>query len=614
MIVLYATPDTVAALERRARGYDRLAFRLRDTSRGRERRSSACAGYLATVPGFTGFSGLPEVRAPGDWPGKADTETFAEFLGVITLLALLSALVLDLEHDDDARRRADRRDRDHAGDRRAPPAGRARLPADGPAARRARHRRRASCSASSLANLLARFFGSTFWAIDVGFGVDVPVVLASVAGRRCSAPALAALPAIRRGVRDRPARGARVDRLRGRRPGRAATALLRAAASCRGRCRSGCAASGAGARRSIATVADRRARRRQPARGARDWRRRRPRARARRGPTISRTSASGRPAASCSTRGRSARSRRRPASPGRSRRSSATSSSPARRRSSGACRATPLFRYRLSDGRWFSAAEERERERVAVIERNLAQRHGRRRRRPRSRSRPSRGRSGSGSSGSPRTSRRTGRCSIVPLTTLRSALGQPTGVSTYWIKTTSPDEAPDRPDDDAARGPADRARLRRRRPRSPTSMERDEIAANRTITTTIAVLGFLIVAMSMVGPRERDHDERARAHARDRHPPLHRRARARRPAHLRDRGRSRSRSPAGCSGSRSATRSTASSSGSSGRSSTSRLPFVFPLWNVGLALVGTVVLALLVLLLPLRRAVRLRPGDALRYA
>jgi ABC-type lipoprotein release transport system permease subunit len=32
-----------------------------------------------------------------------------------------------------------------------------------------------------------------------------------------------------------------------------------------------------------------------------------------------------------------------------------------------------------------------------------------------------------------------------------------------------------------------------------------------------------------------------------------------------------------------------------------------------IALVGTVVLALVVLALPLRRAVRLRPGDALRY-
>jgi ABC-type antimicrobial peptide transport system permease subunit len=43
------------------------------------------------------------------------------------------------------------------------------------------------------------------------------------------------------------------------------------------------------------------------------------------------------------------------------------------------------------------------------------------------------------------------------------------------------------------------------------------------------------------------------------------------------------------------------------------LPVVFPPWNLLLALAGTVVLALLVLALPLRRAVRLRPGDALRY-
>ena len=43
------------------------------------------------------------------------------------------------------------------------------------------------------------------------------------------------------------------------------------------------------------------------------------------------------------------------------------------------------------------------------------------------------------------------------------------------------------------------------------------------------------------------------------------------------------------------------------------LPVLFPAANVALALVGTVALALLVTLLPIRRAVRLRPGDALRY-
>ena len=36
----------------------------------------------------------------------------------------------------------------------------------------------------------------------------------------------------------------------------------------------------------------------------------------------------------------------------------------------------PLIRYRIDDGRWFSAAEEQARDRVAVIERNLARRTG----------------------------------------------------------------------------------------------------------------------------------------------------------------------------------------------------------------------------------------------
>ena len=44
------------------------------------------------------------------------------------------------------------------------------------------------------------------------------------------------------------------------------------------------------------------------------------------------------------------------------------------------------------------------------------------------------------------------------------------------------------------------------------------------------------------------------------------------------------------------------------------LAFTFPARNIGVTLVGAVILALLVLLAPLRRAVRLRPGDALRYA
>ena len=45
-----------------------------------------------------------------------------------------------------------------------------------------------------------------------------------------------------------------------------------------------------------------------------------------------------------------------------------------------------------------------------------------------------------------------------------------------------------------------------------------------------------------------------------------------------------------------------------------RVPVVFPPWNIALALAGTVVLALLVMVLPLRRAIRLKPGEAIRYA
>jgi ABC-type antimicrobial peptide transport system permease subunit len=44
------------------------------------------------------------------------------------------------------------------------------------------------------------------------------------------------------------------------------------------------------------------------------------------------------------------------------------------------------------------------------------------------------------------------------------------------------------------------------------------------------------------------------------------------------------------------------------------LTFVFPAANAAITLAGTVLLAALVLVAPLRRAVRFKPGEALRYA
>ena len=143
--------------------------------------------------------------------------------------------------------------------------------------------------------------------------------------------------------------------------------------------------------------------------------------------------------------------------------------------------------------------------------------------------------------------------------------------------------------------------------------ERDEIAANRSITTSITVLGFLIVAMSMVGL----------ANA----------------VTMSILERTREIGILRCVGARA--RDVRRIFTAEGLTLTLagwllgipvgyaldrlivwliweivdvRIPVVFPPWNIVLALVGTVVLALVIMVLPVRRAVRLRPGDALRYA
>lgn len=92
--VFYATPETVARLSGDP-GTTMLAMRLRDASRpAAERTAADVRRALGGVPGFTGYADYPEIRAPGEYPGQQLFEQVVSIMSVITILALLSALVL----------------------------------------------------------------------------------------------------------------------------------------------------------------------------------------------------------------------------------------------------------------------------------------------------------------------------------------------------------------------------------------------------------------------------------------------------------------------------------------------------------------------------------------
>ena len=388
MIVLYASAATVAALSGEPRLQRAGASGCATPPRCGGTTVEAVRASLAAVPGFAGFRDLPEVRAPGEWPGQGGHRAVCRVPQRDHAAGAALGARPDLQHDDDARRRADGRDRDHARARRPPAAGRARLRPDGPAARRARRSRRvsrsASCSRTSLQATSARCSGRSTSA-SASTRTSWWSARSSSA---CSAPPLAALPAIRRGVPHRPARGARVHAARRSAARTPATGLLRRVALP--------AADDADrpARRRAAQAPQprdgvhRRARRRQPAGGARRCRRRRPRRpRTSWGDHLEDVRICDR-RQRCSTRAPSgdphdARRRR-----GTSRRSSTTSSSTARTPSSGACVRRPLFRYRSPPGAGSRRTRSSTRARRGDRAQHRRRRRHRRRRPRRCRRRP----------------------------------------------------------------------------------------------------------------------------------------------------------------------------------------------------------------------------------
>ena len=198
-VVLYSTPALLARLGAET-GYSSLEFRLADTSKAAADRTVAAArGYLKANTSFTGFSNLPELRKQGSYPGKDLFDQLASIMNVFTVLALLAGLVL-IANTMTTLIGEQRREIGM-------------MKAIGGTRRQIRRVYLLTAlllgAAGSVigvglgllvANAVVRFFGSSFFAISPGFEVSLPVVAASIVVGLV-APPLAALPAIRRGSR-----------------------------------------------------------------------------------------------------------------------------------------------------------------------------------------------------------------------------------------------------------------------------------------------------------------------------------------------------------------------------------------------------------------------------
>ena len=608
VIVLYATPATVASLSR-APGYDELFFRLADTRPAAVNATiEAIRHTLAAVPGFTGFSDLPQARAAGDWPGQSSFQSFSKFLYVIALLALLSALVLI----SNTMTTLIAEQTSEIGIMKAVGGRRRRIAAvylmtalllGGLGALAG------IALGIVVAYALTRYFGSTFFAVGVGFAIDWPIVdISALVG--LLGPPLAALPAIRRAVRvpRRDALEATGSAVGGQDGG---DRLLRRVRFLPRPAQIGLRNVGRRRRRSLST-------------------------------SLVIALAVGTLLAVLGLATAVANiSRGSWADHGEDVKIDAVGGRLLDARAAGLIRATAgvaavepmfvtdvkldgkdawiwavqqatMFHYRLAAGRWYTPAEEQTRARVAVVERDIAQATGTRL-----------GDSISVQTASGPASFRVigisanqqegGTALFVPLTTMHALMtGIPADANDYWVQTTSHDHAfIDRTttrieDTLTAHGYDVNSEIVYVRLAS-------EIASYRTLTTTLAIVGLLVVAISMAGL----------ANALT----ISVLERTREIGILRSIG-ARARDIRRIFAAESLT--LAAAGWLIGIPLGYLLDWLlvwlvktvvkvditlaFPAWNLALALVGAVLLALLITLVPIRRAAHLRPGDALRYA
>ena len=603
----YAPVETVAAIAG-VEGYTSLAFRLRDANRAAaERTVAAVREQLRATTAFTAFGDLPIIREPGTYPGKADFEGMASILNVVTLLALISALVL-LSNTMTTL----------VGEQTAEIAAMKAIGARRRDIRRIYLRTAVMFGVLGsvvgvvlgivISNLLVGYFADLFFGIDAQFGISVPVLVASLVVGLVGPP-LAALPAVRRAARlplneALQASGSavggqgRVDALLrrprwlpksvqiglrgvGRRKRRTAATAVQVALAV-GTCLA-LLSLGSGVAEST--------------RGWFDdnhfdvWIQ----------PQAGKVLDSDTGRAITGVEGVAT------AQPWLSNAVKVGDSDA----NAWGLPARPLIDARIDDGRWYSAAEVDSATRVAVLGRTIAGATGTEvgdRIRLATANGPARFRV----IGISANQADNGSAVFVPVSALQSVLGMEGAFNNYFVTTATKDHALiDRTttrleDVLAARGDQAGTFVN-------YDMREQQVAANAKITMSITVLGLLIVAISMValinaitmGILERTREigvlRSIGARARD-----VRRIFATEGLVVAVLGWALG-IPLGYAMARAI-------GWLAGNAVGLDIAFVFPLSYVAVALVGTVLLALVVMLAPLRRAVRFKPGEALRYA
>jgi putative ABC transport system permease protein len=197
--VFYATLATVESL-RGVRGYNYLGFRLTDnTAAGQNTVIAEVRSYLTRLTGSDPFTSLPATRAAGSYPGQQTFDHLSAFLYIITVLAFISALFLISSTMNTliAEQASEMAVLKTLGARRRQIAGitvrtAAMLGAAGAVP--------GSLLGIVIAYLLARDFAIKYIDVAFGFGISVPVVVASLVIGPVLAVA-AALPALRRALR-----------------------------------------------------------------------------------------------------------------------------------------------------------------------------------------------------------------------------------------------------------------------------------------------------------------------------------------------------------------------------------------------------------------------------